>query len=361
MVTNRAKRILVTGAGGNASQSFVSSLRMSKNPYFIVGTDANKFHLECSPIDARYICPPCSDPSYLDKLNRLIEKEKIDLVHPQPDSEVAFLAAHQDRVKAQLFLPSAESVRLCHDKLKTNESLNKADVPVPVSLPVDLIENIPSTLEHLYSQTNTEKIWIRAIRGAGSRAALPIKSARHATDWIHYWCSMKNLSPQDFMLAEYLPGKEFAFQSLWRDGKLVTSMARERLEYLFGSIMPSGQSSSPSIARTIHREDVNQVASKAVQAIDARPHGVYCVDLKENQKGVPCVTEINIGRFFTTSNFFSAAGSNMPDYYVRMALGENVSDLPPFNAVAADLYWIRGVDRLPTLIKGESWTSTQIP
>ena len=242
--------------------------------------------------------------------------------------------------------------------MQCNTALQTALVPVPTSLHVEHLGGVPAQVQTL--QTRQAKVWVRAIRGAGSRAALPVETAAQAVAWIRYWCETRGLKPTDFMLAEYLPGREFAFQSLWHEGQLVTSMARERCEYLFGNQMPSGQSSTPSLARTVHREDVNRIATQAVRAVDALPHGVYCVDLKENTLGQPCVTEINLGRFFTTSDFFSHAGCNMPAYYVQLAFGEPLPELLPYNVLDPDLYWVRGVDRAPKLLRGTTWTAQRV-
>ena len=349
------KRILVTGAGGNASRNFIASLRMADEPFYVVGVDTNPFHLECAEVEARYQVPRCDDPGYLEALKAVIAREDIELVHPQPDVEVGFLSAHRDELPARMMLPSDQAVQICHDKLSCNRVLNGAGVPVPRSYQIPCMDAVPRLLEALRQQQ--QKVWLRAIRGAGSRAALPVTSSRQAQDWIHYWVHNKGLAPRDFMLAEFLPGREFAFQSLWHEGQLVTAMARERMEYLMGNLMPSGQSSSPSIARTVHRVDVNSIGTQAVMAVDKRPHGIYCVDMKENLAGQPCVTEINLGRFFTTSNFFSQAGCNMPYYYVKLAFDEPSPNVAVYNPLEAELYWIRGVDREPKLFKGAVWTA----
>jgi carbamoyl-phosphate synthase large subunit len=115
--------------------------------------------------------------------------------------------------------------------------------------------------------------------------------------------------------------------------------------------MPSGQSSTPTIAKSVHNNTVNLVAYHGILALDPKATGIFCVDLKENEEGVPCITEINAGRFFTTSNFFAEAGSNMPYYYVKMAYGEEIPDLPQFNAVPEGLYWVRGMDMEQVMVK----------
>jgi hypothetical protein len=159
------------------------------------------------------------------------------------------------------------------------------------------------------------------------------------------------------MASEFLPGREFAWQSLWQDGQLITSQARERIEYVFGELTPSGQSSSPSVARTVSRDDVNEAGERAVRAASGRPHGIYCADMKENATGQPLVTEINAGRFFTTSNFFAHAGLNMPDMYVRLGLGEKLMSRPErYNPLPDDLYWVRMIDMGFALVPGGRWS-----
>jgi carbamoyl-phosphate synthase large subunit len=347
------KRILVTGAGGSAGINFVASLRMASEPVYVAGTDINTWHLQLPQIDRAFLMPHCTDPSYLDELRRLIERERIEMVYAQPDMELEVVSEHRSRIPAKILLPSHEAILVCHDKMATNARLRKAGVKVPVSHHIQRLDQIDEILPEILKRS--EVAWLRAIRGAGSRAALPVRSARHAREWIHYWRSTGRLETSDFMLAEFLPGREYAFQSLWHEGNLVTSQARERLEYVFGNLFPSGQSSSPSVARTVHREDLNDIATRAVLAADPRPTGVYCLDLKEDSSGVPCVTEINIGRFFTTSNFFAAAGSNMPFHYVRLAFGEDLPDLPRYNAVPAGLYWIRLMDKGPVLVREDEF------
>lgn len=352
------KRILVTGAGGAAAANFVHSLRLAPERFYVVGTDASKYHLELSPVDARYLLPRADDPGYLDELNALVEAEGVDVVHPQPEQEVLFLSREHERVQAATFLPRVETVAICQDKATFAARVAEAGLPAPrFARAVDEDSLRQATASILETR---EQAWVRAVRGAGARASLPVSSPDQAAAWIRYWIEQRGLGFADFMVSEFLPGREFAFQSVWVDGELVTSAARERLEYVFGHLMPSGQSSSPSVARTVHRDDVNELASRAVTAVDAEATGVFCVDLKEDEEGRPLVTEINAGRFFTTSNFLAEAGANMPYEYVRLALGESPDELPRFDAVEPDLYWVRMIDMGFKLVREGEWQSRRV-
>ncbi len=353
------KTILLIGCGGSAGYNFVESLRMSGEGFKIVGTDINKEHLELSNVDVKYLVPHNSDVNYIDIINKIIEKENVEFVHIQPDVEVSFWSKNRDKLNAPLLLPSNEVIELCHNKMNFNKYVSSKGIPVPESYHITKKEDMKVIFSKL--KEKTDKIWIRAIRGAGSRASLPVTSLGHAEMWIDYWNTNKGTSYSDFMMAEFLPGKEFAFQSLWYKGELVTSQARERKEYVFGNIMPSGQSSSPSVAVTVNDERVNEIATKAILAVsNNKPHGVFCVDLKENKEGIPCVTEINIGRFFTTNDFFSKAGCNMPYYYIKLAFGEKLPILKKYNALPAGLYWLRTIDMGKKLVRDGEWSYQKI-
>jgi biotin carboxylase len=353
------RRVLVTGGGGSAASNFVRSLRLAEEPVYVVATDHSPHHLELSPADARYLLPHASDPAYVDELNAVVEHERVDLLHPQPDIEVFLLSLSRDDLAAPVFLPAHSVVELCQDKAAATRAMAAAGVPVPLSVRADSAEGLAAGVERVLGRH--EKAWVRAVRGAGARAALPVSSAEQAVAWARYWVEMRGLDYGDLMASQFLPGREFAFQSLWKDGELVTSAARERLVHLFGHVTPSGQTSTPSVARTVRRADVNEIAVRSVRAVDPRPNGVYCVDLREDESGRPLVTEINAGRFFTTSNFLAEAGANMPYHYVRLGLGEPIEPLPRLDAVPAGLYWVRMVDMGFKLVPEGEWTSLRAP
>lgn len=351
-------RILITGAGGSAAYNFKDALDLT-GEHKIIGADARPYHLELIDVEKRYIVPRVDEPGYVEAINKIIAKEKIDFVHPQPDVEVAFLSENKDKINAPIFLPEADVVEACHDKMTFNKLLTKKGVAVPLAYHIDTPESLKEALDELLKVQ--PKIWLRAIRGAGSRGSLPINSFYQGDAWIDYWRNFKGIDYGDFMASEFLPGHEFAWQSLWWNGELVTAQGRERLEYIFGNLTPSGQTSSPSVAKTVNRDDIDEIGQAAVRAVSDKPHGVFCVDMKEGADGIPKVTEINVGRFFTTSNFFAHAGLNMPAMYVELALTGKLAQKPKqLQPLKDNLYWVRMIDMGFKLVEENEWSSIKI-
>jgi carbamoyl-phosphate synthase large subunit len=331
------KRVLVTGAGGPAGVNFVRSLRAAEGPYWIVGMDTNRLHLEWPEVDAAYLAPRADDPGYLEFLTDLVAREAIDFVHAQPEQEVRLLAERRHEIGARTFLPNAATVLVCQDKHRSGELWQEAGIArLPSMIVRDRVD-----LERA-AETLGLPFWLRATEGAGGRGSTPVEQVDVGHHWMEYW----RLRGRDwtFVAQELLPGRNLAFTSLWRDGALVCSQVRERLEYIYPFLAPSGVTGTPAVAVTVRRPDVNELATNAVLAIDPCASGVFCVDLKEDADGVPRATEINCGRFFTTSHFFTAAGVNIPDLYVRIGLGEDVPVLPPYDLLEEGLYWIRHID-----------------
>jgi len=346
------KRILSTGAGGPAGINFVMSLRIAPEKMFIVGTEANEYYLHLAPTDKQYLIPKAKEPSYIDKLNEIMRKEKIDFLHAQPDVEVEVVSEKREKIEANVFLPSKKAVKVCQDKLESANIWKKKNVPVARTIELRKEQDIDKAFEELGNP-----IWIRARHGAGGRGSTPADNRETAVSWIKYWKS-RNVN-WEFIAQEHLPGRNIGFHSLWKDGELVTSMARERIEYIYPYLAPSGIMGTPAVQKTVHDKTVNKIGTEAVLAIDSNFNGIACVDLKENVDGVPCVTEINPGRMFTTSFFFSYASKilrkdyygNIPYLYVKLAYRETIPDMPKYNSLPKNIYWIRHMDAPAKLVK----------
>lgn len=342
--------VLLTGAGGSAAANFLDALRRSEHRYRVVGADSSAVRLHLSAADERFVIPRADHPGYAEDLIRLAKDTAAAVVHPQPDPEVLAIGAIRDRLPAATYLPQQQALETAADKVAFAAAMDRAGVKVPESVPFTDLDSVGQRTEALLARH--ERVWVRARTGAGARASLPVRRPNQAVEWVRWWVDEKGLAPSDFMGAELLPGREFAYQSVWQDGELVAGQARERVEYLYGHLTPHGQTSTPAVARTVQNPAVDDVAIAAIRALDPSPCGAYCVDIKEAVDGQPRVTEVNAGRFFTTSNFFAAAGLNMPDLLMQCALGER----PPrvgTSPLEAGLYWIRMVDMGYALVPEE--------
>ena len=347
------KTVIVTGSGGPAGLNFVNSIIDAPEKINLICTDINKYHLEWVPVKERYILPPFDDAKYIEKINELIEKTNADFIHAQPDGEVKLISENQDKIKTKVFLPSKETIRICQDKAQSSKIWEKEGLlshnSIPINDEIDLDE-----AERLFGYP----YWVRASVGFSSRGSTLVSNKDTATHWIKYWNSRQ--TEWKFIAQEYFNGKNIAFQSLWKDGELIMSQARERLEYLYSYLAPSGITNTPVVAVTINRDDINQIATKVVNSIDKNANGIFCVDLKEDKYGIVRPTEINAGRFFTTSYFFTKAGINMPYFYIKLAFDEEIPNFPKYNILPEGLYWIRHIDAPAVLVKEGEWKNTSL-
>ncbi|RLE91527.1 MAG: hypothetical protein DRJ46_02255 [Thermoprotei archaeon] len=351
----KENRILVTGSGGIGGVNFVRAIRgaeeLSKQKFFIVGTDFNPFHILFPEIDVRIRTPRHSDPNFLKKIKDAIKSYRIQFLHPHPSVEARVIAEHAEEIEklgAKLYLPNPSSI--APDKFQIFKRLHAANVPVPRTVRIEKLEDIARGFEELGSP-----LWLRAVRGAGGRLSLLVKKPEEAEMWIRLNASQGRASISDFILQEYLPGRDLAFDSLWYNGELVTSYVRERLEYPFKHISLTGITGTPSVAKTLHYDEASKIGEKAVKALDPNPHGFFSVDLKEDENGKPKVTEVD-GKWHTTAPLWGYAFMklrkkltyNLAYLYLTLGIHGNLEELqekpPKYNLFPEDFYLVRQMD-----------------
>lgn len=338
------KRILVTGAGGSPSVNFTRSLRQGNEEYYIVGTDADKYYLQRAEVDARYLAPFANDPQYIAFLNHIIAKENIEFVHAQNDVEVAFLSEHREEINAKTFFPAKETVKILQDKFESFKVWENSGIKVPKTVLISRDTDLQALLDSFGGS-----MWIRAISGAGGRGSLPVHDVKAAKNWLDF--QEKNGAwDGNFTASELLEPETVTWMSIWKDGELMVAQGRKRLYWELAKISPSGVTGATGTGLTYSDLGLDAIAEKAIRSIDSNPTGLFAVDMAYDKNGVPNPTEINIGRFFTTHQFFTDAGLNMPEMFVKLGYGENVPTLDKVkNPLPDGLVWIRGMDFEPVL------------
>ncbi len=355
----RERRILATGVGGIGGCNFINALRLAERQtgerFFIVGTDFNQYHILFAPVDVRVRSPRHSDPGFIKLLLSLCEKHGLEFIHPHPSVEARVVAENAELFRERgirLFLPRPEEIAPTKSYMACR--LREHGVPSPKTVEIGSWSDIEQGFRELGSP-----LWIRAKRGAGGRLGLKVGSAEEARLWIKLNVMQGRARLNDFILQEYLPGRDLAYDSLWYEGRLVAYYCRERLEYPFKHISLSGITGTPTIARTINHPEACEIGRRAVEALSTRPHGFYSVDMKENAEGKPMVTEVD-GKWHTTAPLWGYAFAKTlgnPAYnlaYIYIKLG--YSEEPGLNeklTFPPDYYLVRQLDAGVLLVHGD--------
>jgi len=351
-------KILVTGCGGIGGLNFVRALRLAERmascEYFIVGTDYNPYYLLMPEVDVRVRSPRHSDPRFREFVAQLVKEYSIEFVHPHPSSEAKVIAGFVDELGVKHYLPKPEEI--APDKWTMYLKLREGNVPTPRAVEVRDLEDVDRAFEEMGSP-----LWIRAKSGAGGRLSLKVSAPEEAKLWIRLHEAQGRARACDFVIQEYMPGRDLAFDSLWFRGELVTSYLRERLEYPLKHISLTGITGTPSVARIVVDDEASEIGIRAVKALSPRPHGFYSVDIKEGRDGRPRVTEVD-GKWHTTAPLWGYAVSkafgdlryNIAYLYLELGLkGKAPFEVPRLNLYPEGLYLIRQLDAGVILKVGE--------
>jgi len=217
------KRLLITGIGGIGGVNFVRALKfgskMLGEKLFIVGTDHNPYYILFSHVDVRYKTPKHGDPLFIKTLIKLVEKHKLEFLHPHPSVEAKVVAKNKnifERIGIKTYLPHSENI--LPDKFETYKKMKANSVPVPETYSIKSFNDIEESFKVL-----GKPLWIRVRVGAGGKLSLKTNSPEEAKLWIKLNTMQGRAKLQDFIIQEYLPGRDIAFDSLWFKGKLITS------------------------------------------------------------------------------------------------------------------------------------------
>jgi len=334
------KRILIGCCGGSPSINFARSLRDAKDKYYLIGMDCEKYNIFRSEVDESHLITLASDPSYLSLLQDLIEETKPDMMHTQNDfSELKVISDSRNKLDVTLFIPSMETINTCIDKNLSYKAWKKTGFKVPDTEILNKEEDLKKFIEKY------GKVWIRKKIGGFGLGSLPTDNFEFARAWIDYYKGWG-----DFTASEYLSPESVTWMSIWKDGNLVVAQGRKRLYWEFSNRTISGVTGITGTGQTVSDPIVDKMAQDSIYSIDKNPNGIFSVDFTYDKEGTPCPTEINIGRFFTTHYFFTKAGLNMPEIYLKLAFDEKLPEIKKkINPLPEGLLWVRGMDVLPVL------------
>ena len=347
-------KILIAGAGGAPSEGVINSLLRCDKQEEVYGMGSEPTDLVLSSAMKKFYVPYADDVDYPQKLEQLLNLTQPDLIHFQNDLEIFHASQLRNMIHSKgtkTFMPTHDVIDTCVNKYKSYQKWIEAGIKVPENILLNNESDLQEAFKLLADKDG--KIWLRASSiGGGGKGALPTNDFTFAKGWIDRFDGWG-----DFVAAQMLTKDTVTWLSIWHEGKLVVAQTRIRKGWTHGNRTLSGVTGVTKVGQTFSDTKVDDIAQKAIFAVDEKPHGIYGVDMAYDMDGIPNPTEINISRFFTTVLFFTEAGLNMPKIFKDIALyGEFPKLRKTINPLPDGLLWFRGMDTRPRLMTNEQVT-----
>lgn len=290
--------------------------------------------------DRCFRCPPVSDPAYEKWIRSLNHSEKFDaaIVHQEP--EVIFWSDKE--LEIPVYLPPPGFCHIAVSKRKLYEMFSGTPL-----IPEFSILTRETLLTGKLPGEQRFPCWMRDISpGSDSgKGSLLAESPDAARAW-----TLLNSGANEFMLADFLPGRNFACHLQIVDGLLVKAACCERMNYIMSGVAVSGITGNINRGRLFYDARIVEIALRAVDIVCSRSgermHGAVTVDLREDAAGLPRVTEINI-RHVAFAHAFAQAGFNTAESHLLITLGRFDELGEPNLNVGENNMIHRDVDGLP--------------
>lgn len=297
----RPCHVLITAGSRRVAlvQAFRHALQLLGLPGTVVVTDVNPLSPAVHVADRAYRVPMSSDPAYLDEIRAICAAERIRLLVPTIDDELAIFGGARERFAAEGVAVACSSepvAALCNDKYATCVHLRAAGVPAAQSF-------LPSALRAAPDLPDLP-LFIKPRTGRGAVGAFAVRSARELEFFLDYVA--------DPIVQEYLEGPEFTIDVLCDPaGRPLAIVPRERVVIRAGVI---------DRGRTVADPALLDLARSTCEAI----HFSGPVNLQCRMRGrQPVIFEIN-PRFSGGIPLTIQAGADFPQMLIRLALGRRV-------------------------------------
>lgn len=311
-------KIIVTGAlgvvGRGVGNSIRASARYAKAEVIGLDTMYRKLGTGSRLYDKLYKVPRCDDQSYKARLEQILDRETPDAVITTP--EIEFIKHCEFGVSNELLAPLtftevAISKRRLMDALDETGFTAKTCLVSRVNL--DEIERfIHSTSGH---------VWLRAVddNTTGGAAARKCGCSAEVLSWIS-----EHTGYSEFQLSEYLPGRNLACTMIYKNGKLISAINAERINYMLAHLVPSGITGYTDYGKVFKDDDLVSFCQKVIEHLPGHRtlSGAITVDLKEAADGAPKVTEVNL-RYIGFVYAYALAGYNIVQDHIDCILGED--------------------------------------
>jgi carbamoylphosphate synthase large subunit len=257
--------ILVTGIGGPSGKA---TSRYLKDHHLVVGADLND-SADTSSVERFYAVPPGESPDFIFKVVDIIQGERIRLLIPTVDEELANLSENRsllDQLGVTVFISPELTIATCRDKYLFACRLAQEGIPTPnTCLPSEFKES-----------RLTPPYLIKPRVGRGSRGIQILESPHE----------VEALGLEDsFIIQDFASGPDYVGMCFMEDGqisepRLLKKTEREHGDY--GSAVSTTQ---------VHDEDVLELMKTVLSSMEF--DGPIDVDFRRDAGGRPLVLEVN--------------------------------------------------------------------
>lgn len=290
------RNILVSAVGGGVGQSVLKALDNSS--YGIVGVDTDVLAAGLYTVSKAYQGYKATDPYFIDGLLDICRKEGCGLIFPGLEGELLPLSQNADRFRSEGIIPvvsSPEVIRICDDKLATQDFLKANGFPTLETKPLKEIESFQ------------KPVILKPQRG-GARSQHTF--AAHSPEELNKYREF--VDPDNCIAQEFVDGDEYTCGSVTLDSKCFGVIVMRR-------ILRDGDTYKAFVE---HPSPLETIVRNIVEALN--PFGACNVQLRVKD-GKPYVFEIN-ARCSGTTAARALAGFNEPkmiaDYLYNQIIPE---------------------------------------
>jgi carbamoyl-phosphate synthase large subunit len=309
-------KVFVTGAGALLGQGIIKCLRMADTPYHIIAVDPDPRSVGLYWADQAYLVPLAIDPSYLDVVCRILEREKPDVVLIGTDIELMIYAQNklelESKYKTRIIVSPPHVIQIADDKWLTYEFLLKNGFPYPKSV-------LPGGIDDLLRECDFPLI-VKPRIGARSIGVHLVKNEEELNQALR--CVENPIIQECVATAsqEYTSGVVVDMEGVVRAAVTMRRELRDGNTY-----------------RAYVEPDApfNSLLAKIAEQLG----GVGPLNFQFRvEQGIPKIFEIN-ARFSGTSPLRAHAGFNSVNYLVKhYVLGDPIP-VPQVRAIAIFRYW----------------------
>lgn len=250
--------------------------------------------------DRGIMLPRIKSGDYIEAIIDICNKENVSLIVPTIDTELLLLADERDRIEsetsARLLVSDKEIIRICRNKIKTQEFLEKNGFLMPRLLSEDEISPENDSLSF--------PLFVKPIDGSSSIDAFKVNNKEELFTYLKLI--------DNPIVQEYVAGEEYTVDAfLDFDSNLISVVPRVRIATRSGEI---------SKGRIVKDREIIEDVTKLMKVL--KPIGHITIQCKKTEKGVEYI-EIN-PRFGGGAPMSIKAGADSCKNLYRLMQGEKL-------------------------------------